>query len=92
MKYPNSPIVEAVFDIQVQGLEDLTQEDIEKLHFKRLLYLIAHKIKNSSLQYDEDIEKNFINLISFETYQTFEDIVNLAKNDGILTPASFAMA
>ncbi|MFA6789000.1 MAG: alpha/beta fold hydrolase [Arcobacteraceae bacterium] len=57
---------------------------IEKLHFKRLLYLIAHKIKNSSLQYDEDIEKNFINLISFETYQTFEEIVILAKKDGIL--------
>lgn len=57
---------------------------IDKLHFKRLLYLIAHKIKNSSMQYDEDIEKNFINLISFETYQTFEDIVKVAKKDGIL--------
>lgn len=58
---------------------------INKLHFKRLLYLIAHKIKNSSLQYDEDIEHNFINLISFEYYQTFEDIIAVAKKDSILS-------
>lgn len=58
---------------------------INQLHFKRLLYLIAHKIKNSSMQYDEDIEKNFINLISFETYETFEEILQLAQNDGIIT-------
>jgi uncharacterized protein (TIGR04255 family) len=32
MKYLNSPIKEAVFDIQVQGLEAVTQEEIEKLH------------------------------------------------------------
>jgi esterase/lipase/1-acyl-sn-glycerol-3-phosphate acyltransferase len=58
---------------------------INQLHFKRLLYLIAHKIKNSSMQYDEDIEKNFINLISFENYDTFEEILLLAQQDGIIT-------
>lgn len=58
---------------------------IEKLHFKRLLYLIAHKIKNSSMPYDDDIEKNFINLISFESYDTFEEILAVAKKDSILS-------
>lgn len=57
---------------------------IDKLHFKRLLYLLAHKIKNSSMPYDDDIEKNFINLISFETYEPFEEILAVAKKDSIL--------
>jgi esterase/lipase len=62
------------------------QEDyINKVHFKRMLYLIAHKIKNSSLEYDNDIERNFINLISFENYKTFDEIVMVAKRDGIIS-------
>lgn len=58
---------------------------VNKLHFKRLLYLIAHKIKNSSLQFDESIEKNFINLISFESYEPFEEILQIAKEHQIIS-------
>ncbi|WP_419770059.1 MAG: alpha/beta fold hydrolase [Candidatus Marinarcus sp.] len=57
---------------------------INKQHFKRLLYLIAHKIKNSTLQYDEEIEKNFIHLISFEEYAPFEDVLKIATKDAII--------
>lgn len=58
---------------------------VNKLHFKRLLYLIAHKIKKSSLQYDESIEKNFINLISFEEYEPFEEVLQIAKENQIIS-------
>lgn len=58
---------------------------INKSHFKRLLYIIAHKVKNSSLQYDESIENNFINLISFEEYAYFEEILAVAIQDQIIT-------
>ena len=37
MKYSNPPIKEAVFDIQVIGLENITEEDIENLISIKLL-------------------------------------------------------
>lgn len=60
------------------------KKSIEKNHFKRILYLIANEIKVNSLQHDEDLEKNIIHLISYEKFEPFEDILNLAINDGIV--------
>ena len=61
------------------------KKSIEKNHLKRILYLIANEIKVNSLQHDEDLEKNIINLVSYEKFEPFEDILSLAIKDNIIT-------
>ena len=53
-------------------------------HFKRLIYIICNKIKQSSQLYTKDIKNNMINLISYEKYIVFEDILNIAIKDNII--------
>jgi uncharacterized protein (TIGR04255 family) len=79
MKYSNSPIVEAVFDIQVQGLEGLTQEDIEKIHFQ---FEKKYPQKKKTLNILGNIEvKNGIE-ISNETQTKFKGLIfSNKKND-----------
>lgn len=60
------------------------RKKIQKEHFKRLLYLIFNDIKNSNLFYTKEIKQNMINLISYEKYEDFEEVLNIAKNDNIL--------
>ncbi len=61
------------------------KKQIEKNHFKRVLYLTINAIKNSCTEVDEDINKNLVNLISYERYEAFENILQVAIKDEIIT-------
>jgi esterase/lipase/1-acyl-sn-glycerol-3-phosphate acyltransferase len=54
-------------------------------YFKRLIYLVFYEIKKNSLFYDEDINKDLIYLISYEKFKLFDDILEVAIKDEILT-------
>jgi len=54
-------------------------------HFKRLIYLVITKIKKREFYFDDDIDKDLINLISYEHHEQFEEVLSLAVNDGIIT-------
>lgn len=57
MKYSNPPIKEAVFDIQVTGLDYITEEDIENLHpFFEVNY--PQKKKTLNIFGDFEIKQN----------------------------------
>lgn len=60
------------------------KKNIDKNHFKRLIYLVINEIKNHCLLYDSDLDKNLINLVSYERYEPFEDILSIAIRDGII--------
>lgn len=64
-----------------------TTDIINKEHLKRLIYLIAKEIKEGNLFYDSDIDHNIINLISYESFEPFEDALKVAIKDGILIVA-----
>lgn len=57
---------------------------IEKNYFKRMLYLGINAIKNNSITYDKDIDKKLINLVSYESYEAFENILKVAIKDEII--------
>ena len=62
-----------------------TNKDIiDKNYFKRLIYLIAKEIKKSNIIYDQDIDTDIIKLISYEDFQSFNDVLNLAIKDSII--------
>jgi esterase/lipase/1-acyl-sn-glycerol-3-phosphate acyltransferase len=54
-------------------------------YFKRLIYLVIYKIRKEELFYDEDIDKDLIYLISYEKFKLFENILELAIKNEILT-------
>ena len=54
-------------------------------YFKRLIYLVIYKIRKEDFFYDEDIDKDLIYLISYEKFKLFENILELAIKDEILT-------
>lgn len=58
---------------------------IKKEHFKRIIYLVANAIKTNCLLYDEDLEERIIQLISYERFEPFEDILAVAIKDNIIT-------
>jgi esterase/lipase/1-acyl-sn-glycerol-3-phosphate acyltransferase len=60
-------------------------DNIEIEYFKRLIYLVIYKIKKENLFYDEDINKDLIYLISYEKFKLFENILELAIKDEIIT-------
>ncbi len=60
------------------------KKDIKKELFKRLIYLSVNEIKKNCLTYDSILNQNMINLISFEKYKPFEEILNIAIKDGII--------
>lgn len=59
-------------------------DTICKKHLKRLIYMIAHEVKRDSLRYDKDLEKDIINLISYEKFAPFDDVLKLAIKDKII--------
>jgi esterase/lipase/1-acyl-sn-glycerol-3-phosphate acyltransferase len=54
-------------------------------YFKRVIYLSIIKILNSKYFYDEDINKDLIYLISYEKLEAFENILELAIENKIIT-------
>lgn len=60
------------------------KKSIELKHFKRLIYLCIQKIDNRDFFIDEDIKKDLIYLISYENYEQFEDVLQLAIDNEIL--------
>lgn len=72
MKYSNSPIKEAVFDIQVTGLENITEEDIEKLH---VLFEENYPQKKKTLNIFGDFEIRQNNEITNNTKTQFRGVI-----------------
>lgn len=64
------------------------KKQIEKNYFKRILYLAINAIKNNGITYDEDMDKRLVNLISYENFEAFENILSVAKKDEIIEETS----
>lgn len=61
------------------------RKSINKNHLKRMIYLLYNEIKLNCINYDKELEKNIINLISYEEFEPFENILNVAIKDNIIT-------
>ena len=61
------------------------ENEINIEYFKRLIYMVIHKIKEAELFYDENINEDLIYLISYEKFKLFDNILNIAINDEIIT-------
>ncbi|MBP9490152.1 MAG: alpha/beta fold hydrolase [Aliarcobacter sp.] len=61
------------------------KKSIEKNYFKRLIYLSIQEIKNKNLSLDEDINKNLIQIICYEKFEKFDNILNVAINNEIIS-------
>ena len=61
------------------------KKSIEINYFKRLIYLSIQEIKNKNLSLDEDINKNLIQLISYEKFEKFDNVLSLALNNNIIS-------
>lgn len=72
MKYSNPPIKEAVFDIQVTGLENITEEDIENLH---TLFEASYPQKKKTLNVFGDFEIKQNNEITNNTKTQFRGVI-----------------
>jgi len=57
---------------------------IEKNHFKRLLYLVIKDIKKSNLFFTEELNGSFLDLISYEKFKLFDEVLNIAIQDDII--------
>lgn len=57
--------------------------DIE--YFKRLIYLTLFKVKDNKLFYDESINDNLIYLISYEKHKQFDEVLELAIRNNIIS-------
>lgn len=62
----------------------IPKKRIKKEYLKRLIYLAIYEIKQNCMLYDSDLDNNLINLISYETFTPFEEILSIAKRDGII--------
>ena len=60
------------------------KKSIDINYFKRLIYLTIQEIKKENLYFDEDILKNLIQLISYEKFELFEDVLKVAIKDKII--------
>ncbi|PLY08973.1 MAG: glycerol acyltransferase [Arcobacter sp.] len=60
------------------------KKSINKNHLKRMIYLLWNEIKHNCLNYDKDLEQNIINLISYEEFEPFEDILKIAIKYNII--------
>ena len=61
------------------------KKSIDINYFKRLIYLCIQKIKEENLFFDEDMLKNLIQLISYEKFELFEDVLKVAIKDKIIS-------
>lgn len=57
---------------------------INKNHFKRLLYLVIKDMKKSNLFYTDEFNDSFLDLISYEKFKLFEDVLTIAIKDAII--------
>jgi esterase/lipase/1-acyl-sn-glycerol-3-phosphate acyltransferase len=62
----------------------INKKTINISHFKRVLYLVAYQVKLHCLLYDEDLEIDIINLVSYENFEPFEDILSVAIKNNII--------
>ncbi len=62
----------------------IEEKSIKKEHFKRVLYLVTNEIKKNSLLFDEELKEDIIQLVSYEKYEPFENVLALAIKDGIV--------
>ena len=60
------------------------KKSIDINYFKRLIYLSIQEIKKENLYFDEDILKNLIQLISYEKFEFFEDVLKVAVKNNII--------
>lgn len=58
---------------------------INKIYFKRILYLVANAIKMNCIYFNENLNNDIIKLVSYEPYEAFESILKVAIKDEILT-------
>lgn len=59
-------------------------DSICKNHFKRLIYMVAHEVKRNCMLYEKDLEKDIINLISYEKFAPFDEVLKIAIKDKII--------
>ena len=59
-------------------------DTINKEQFKRIIYLVIKDIKKSKLSFSKEFQNSFINLISYEKFGLFEDVLDVAIKDGII--------
>lgn len=57
---------------------------IDKNHFKRLLYLIIKDMKRSNLFFTDEFNDSFLDLISYEKFKLFDDVLAVAIQDDII--------
>jgi len=60
------------------------KKEIDIKHFKRLIYLTIQKIKENDFYYDDELDDELIYLISYEKFEQFEDVLQLAIRDKII--------
>ncbi|RXJ96456.1 glycerol acyltransferase [Malaciobacter molluscorum] len=61
------------------------EEKICKVYFKRIIYLVAKRVKEDCTLFEDDIRNDIINLISYEKYLIFNEILKIALKDKIIT-------
>lgn len=61
------------------------KKSIDSNYFKQLIYLCIQEIKKENLFFDEDILKNLIQLISYEKFELFTDVLKVAIKDNIIS-------
>ncbi|MCJ8327751.1 MAG: alpha/beta fold hydrolase [Campylobacterales bacterium] len=60
------------------------KKEIDINHFKRLLYLIIEEVKRKELFVTEELINNHISFISYEKYEVFEEVLQVALDDQII--------
>ncbi|WP_024954703.1 alpha/beta fold hydrolase [Sulfurospirillum arcachonense] len=66
-------------------LETFPHETIRRTHLTRLLYSLIDKLKHLDYHFDENLLCGYLNLIADEIYQPFEDAVELALNQKVIS-------
>lgn len=61
------------------------KKSIEINYLKKLIYLSIKQMQEENLFLDAQIDKNLIQLISYEKFEKFNDILDVAIRDNILT-------
>ncbi|WP_375723418.1 alpha/beta fold hydrolase [Arcobacter sp. KX21116] len=60
------------------------KKSINKNHLKRMIYLLWKELKENLFSYNIEQESNIINLISYEEFLPFENILKIAIKDNII--------
>ena len=61
------------------------KKSIDSNYFKQLIYLSIQEIKKENLFFDEDMLKNLIQLVSYEKFELFTDVLKVAMKDNIIS-------